>query len=393
MLIVVSGLIAQYPFGGVAWDYIGYLTGFRALGHEVYYLEDTGLWPYDPVNRTISPECAYNVAYLERVMRFFGFEERWMYCNAADGRFYGQDEEVARQLMREADILLHPSSMTDLTKYEVDCSSREDRGLRVFIDGDPMFTQVGLITAPDAPHPQSIFRQDMHFTFGLKLGDADCAAPTAGLGWRKTLPCLPLEYWPFDDELPTRDAFTSVLNWISYNPCVWEGKEYGQKDIEFLKMIDLPAHVSKPLIMAMGQGVGGKRPTELLREKGWQILEPEEVVNDWLSYRDFVRTSLAEWSITKHGYVAARTGWFSGRSVCYLAAGRPVILQDTGWTEYLPSGEGLLGFRTMEESVRAIDEVSTHYDRHRRAARALAEKYFDATKICAALLEEIGKER
>lgn len=387
MRIIISGLIAQYPFGGVAWDYIGYLIGFRELGHEVYYLEDTGTWPYDPINQTISADCTYNVDYLERVMRFFGFEEHWIYRNGADGCFYGAGEEKAHWLMEETDLLVHVASITDLSHYKM------DKCLRIFIDGDPMFTQVGLLSQPDSPYTQSILKHDLHFTYGLKVGNPDCIVPQAGIQWRKTLPCLPLEYWPWPLERersePACYELTSVLNWVSYKPCTWQDKVYGQKDIEFLKMIDLPARTSKKFTMAMGQGIGSKRPTELLEEKGWKIVEPETVADDWLSYRNFIRSSQAEWSIAKHGYVEARTGWFSGRSVCYLASGLPVILQNTGWDEYLPSGKGLLTFSNLEESVGAVNQVFSHYEQHSLAARNLAETYFDAKKVCADLMDEI----
>jgi hypothetical protein len=140
----------------------------------------------------------------------------------------------------------------------------------------------------------------------------------------------------------------------------------------------------------MGVGIGGKRPTDELRALGWTILEPTDVIPDHWTYRDFLRTSKAEWSVAKHGYVEGRTGWFSCRTACYLALGRPAVVQETGWSDYIPSGEGIIAFSTMEEAVAAIADINDHYEEHRAAARALAEQYFEAKRVCADLLAQAG---
>jgi hypothetical protein len=180
------------------------------------------------------------------------------------------------------------------------------------------------------------------------------------------------------------------MNWSSYAPVEWEGRAYGQKNLEFEKFKLLPQMTPQHLEMAMGRGIGAVRPTEELRALGWTILEAGEVLPDHRSYRDFLATSKAEWSVAKQGYVAARTGWFSCRTACYLALGRPAVVQETGWSDYLPAGEGLLTFSTMEEAVAAIADVNEHEAEHRAAARALAEQYFEARKVCADLLAQAG---
>lgn len=383
MRIVATGLLGQYTFGGVIWDYLQYLLGFRALGHDVYYLEDSGAWPYDPIKNTVSDDCTYNVQFLDKVMREFGFEGKWIYRNAADGKFHGAGEALARDLIKNGDLLLNVSTACLLGDYENGVKHR------MFIDGDPMFCQASLVTDAHSDYSKLLRAHDSHFTFGLKVGDADCKAPMNGIQWKKTLQPIALEEWPFTQTAPL-DQYTTVMNWVSYKPREFQGELYGQKDLEFQKFIDLPLHTKQKFTLAMGKGMGQQRPTEMLHQKGWGILEPEEVIPDHHSYRDFLRSSKAEWSVAKHAYVHGRTGWFSCRSACYLALGRPVLVQETGWSEKLPHGEGLLPFVTMEDCVRGIDEINRHYDRHSAAARKFAEDYLDARKVCQDLLEQAG---
>jgi hypothetical protein len=385
MRIVITGLLGQYAFGGISWDYIQYLLGFRALGHDIWYLEDSGAWPYDPVLETVSPDCTYNVNYLQDMLAEFGFADRWIYRNGADGKFHGAGEAAARDLIKNGDLLVNVSSAGWLRDY--------DFGVRhqMFIDGDPMFCQVGLLDPKNAEYAARVRAHDSHFTFGLNVGGPGCLAPDTGIRWKKTVQPIALDQWPCPAGDPP-DRFTTVMNWSSYAPVEWEGKLYGQKNLEFEKFKHLPQLTPQRLEMAMGRGVGAVRPTEELRALGWTILEASTTLPDHRSYRDFLTTSKAEWSVAKHGYVEARTGWFSGRTACYLALGRPAIVQETGWSDYLPAGEGLLTFSTVEEAVADVADVNDHYDEHSAAARALAEQYLDAGKVCADLLVQAGLE-
>jgi hypothetical protein len=383
MRIVVTGLLGQYAFGGVTWDYIQYLLGFRALGHDVWYLEDSGAWPYDPVKQTVSDDCTYNVGYLRGMMESFGFGDRWIYRNGADGKFYGAGEAAARDLIKNADLLVNVSSAGWLKDYDFGVKHQ------MFIDGDPMFCQVGLLDPKNADYAKRVRAHDSHFSFGLNLGAADCLAPDVGIRWKKTVQPIALDWWPAQSD-EGLDRFTTVMNWASYAPVEWQGKLYGQKDLEFDKFKQLPQRTPQHLEMAMGQGVGGKRPTEELRALGWTILEAGDVLPDHTSYHEFLRTSKAEWSVAKHGYVAGRTGWFSCRTACYLALGRPAVVQETGWSDHIPAGDGLLAFSTLDEAVDAIADINDHYAEHQAAARALAEQFFDARKVCQDLLTQAG---
>ena len=379
MRIIVTGLLGQYAFGGVTWDYIQYLLGFRALEHDVWYLEDSGAWPYDPVRQTITDDCSFNVRYLAGMMAEFGFGERWIYRNGADGTFHGAGEATARELIKNGDLIVNVSSAGWLRDYDFGVKHQ------MFIDGDPMFCQVGLLDPKNAEYTARVKAHDSHFTFGLNVGAPDCLAPDVGIAWKKTVQPIALDCWPMQD-VASLDRFTTVMNWASYAPVEWDGHHYGQKDLEFEKYKLLPQCTTQPLVMAMGQGVGSKRPTAELRALGWTILEAGEALPDHASYHEFLRTSKAEWSVAKHGYVAARTGWFSCRTACYLALGRPAVVQETGWSKYLPAGTGLLAFGTVQEAVAAIADVNDRYAEHQAAARALAEEFFDAKKVCHDLL-------
>jgi len=385
MRIVVTGLIAQYAFGGVTWDYIQYVLGFRALGHDVWYLEDSANWAYDPVNQTLSADCSHNVSYLERIMRKFDMGDRWIYRNEADGAYHGvAGEAEAEKILASTDVMANVSGACWLRPVTAAVKTK------LFLDGDPMFTQTKL-NATKPEYLERIMAHDRHYSFGLNIGHPGCKVPTAGLQWRPTVQPVALDFWKpsglADAGSVSNGAWTTVMNWASYKPEEFEGETYGQKDLEFLRFMDLPSHTKERFVLAMGQGPGKNRPTERLESLGWKIIEPDDHIPDYSSYHDFLSNSKAEWSIAKNGYVKSNSGWFSCRSACYLAAGKPVVVQDTGWSEHLPSGEGALAFNSMDEAVGGIEEVSRNYDHHSRAARAYAEKHFDAAKVCAELLE------
>jgi hypothetical protein len=374
--IIVTGLVGQYAFGGVAWDYLQYVEGFRQLGHDVFYLEDTEMWPYDPINNTVCADCSYNVRYLSDVMERLGLAGRWIYRNGADGSYYGADKSVCDG----ADVFLNVSG----------CGWLRPEYLRIpkkiFLDSDPMFTQVALVSGKQDVI-ERIHAHDFHFTFAENIDSNSCRIPTAGLEWIPTRQPIVLDWWP---PSPGGELFTTVMNWVSYRTCEYEGETWGQKDVEFLKFVELPARTTQKFQIAMGMGPGMKRPTEMLRVKGWDIVEPSERLPDPWAYRDYLRQSRGEWSIAKEGYVKSRSGWFSCRSACYLALGRPCVLQDTGWSNIYPTGDGLFAFDTIEQAVAGIEEINADYDYHCAEARRVAEECFDARKVLGALLESMA---
>ncbi len=384
MRIVVTGLIGQYAFGGVTWDYIQYVLGFRALGHDVWYLEDTGDWAYDPVAEQCSDDCTHNVNYLSRIMQEFDMGDRWIYRNGANGEYHGiSDQKMADKILAEADVLANVSGACWLRPVTTGIKTK------LFLDGDPMFTQIKLARGDRPDFLEAVRAHEKHFTFALNVGQSSCKIPTTSLKWRPTVQPIALDLWQHEPPKGSvvQDAWTTVMNWASYAPQEFDGDTYGQKDIEFQRFAELPRHTTERFILAMGQGPGRNRPTARLESQGWKILEPDVHLPDYVSYRDFLTSSKAEWSIAKNGYVRSQSGWFSCRSACYLAAGKPVVVQDTGWSEHLAAGEGALAFSTIEEAAAAIGKVSDNYEHHSSAARDFASKHFDAAKVCADLLE------
>ncbi|MCP9931006.1 hypothetical protein KBY82_09435 [Cyanobium sp. AMD-g] len=378
MRIIVTGLIAQYPLGGVAWDYLQYLLGLSSLGHEVYYFEDTGQWPYNPHEGGVSAGCEYNVQYLSGIMDSFGFSDRWAYKFTWEAQWFGLSEVKRQEIVGTADVLINVSG-------SLVCPS-DYRAVKklVYIDSDPVFTQVKLARG------QQDFRRlidchDIHFSFGETLSGI---VPSMGYNWIPTRQPVAMGEW--ENEYSHQGVFTTVMNWSSYKPVTYNGLVYGQKDIELMKFIDLPQLVSPYILeLAINAGKVTRTPKDRLVRHGWKLVDPDKVCPDYKAYRSYIMTSMAEWSVAKNGYVQGLSGWFSCRSACYLAAGRPAVLQDTGFSKILPVGDGLLSFTTQEEAVQAIDEVNSNYSRHRVAAREIASAYFDAKLVLARLLNQV----
>jgi hypothetical protein len=380
--IIITGLIGQYPFGGVIWDYLHYLLGFRSLGHEVLYLEDSGAWPYDPEAGTITDDCSFALRSLKRIFHDFDLDHDWVYRNGADGKFHGAGEKIAREWLRHGDLLVNVSSAGWLRDYDLRVRHK------MFIDGDPMFCQIGLLDGSNPQYAGRLRDHDSHFTFGLSVGKTDCPVPVDGITWRPTVQPIAIDQWPVTP-VPSDAPWTTVMNWASYRAKVWEGRTYGQKNLEFNRFRNLPSKTTTPLRLAMGLGVDGQRPAQELRKLGWDLVEPQEVVPDHQAYRSFLTSSRGEWSVAKHGYVEGRTGWFSCRTACYLAAGRPAVVQETGWSRHLPSTRGILPFSTLEEAVWGLAEISHNYREHSKAAREIALEFFDAKKVCRELLQQV----
>lgn len=391
--IVVTGLVAQHPqLGGVAWDYVQYPVGLARLGHDVYYLEDSGEWPYTErggptQDDWIAWDPSPNVRHLARVMDRFGLGDRWMYRFPIKPRWYGMSHRRRRDVLASADLLIN---LSGTLKRPADY--RQFPRL-AYIDSDPVFTQVKL----SMPRGQLKFQRrvaahDVHFSFGERLGPG---MPTTPFRWRPTRQPIVLSEWPGASGGGT--SYTTVMSWTSYKPLRFRGVSYGQKDVEFARFVDLPTRAAgSSLEVALGRTQHVKwqagsllgDPKRLLRRAGWRVVDAGRVGADMDDYRRYVASSRAEWSVAKNGYVQGRSGWFSCRSACYLAAGRPVVVQDTGFSDVIPTGEGVVAFTTLEEAAEGIRAVEGDYSRHSCAAREIAGEYFDSDRVLAKLVEE-----
>jgi hypothetical protein len=324
-------------------------------------------------------------------MESFGLGDRWAYRDAVTGSLYGMDEPRLAELCRTADVLLNVSCSIPLREPYAAIPAR------VLIDSDPMFTQIQAASEVAFTPGESRMRaliagHTHHFTFGENVGSGDCRMPSCGVTWRPTRQPICLEHWP-ETPVPVGPGslFTTVMNWSAGRPLVYDGETWGQKDTQFLRVVGLPGTVPGiPLAVAVGRTTGTPFPAEEARRRGWRVLDPETCAGDWREYRDFIRASRGEFSVAKETYVKARTGWFSCRSACYLASGRPVVAEDTGWSLCYPTGEGLFAFDDAETAAEALGQIVAEPRRHARAARAVAEEFFDSNRVLSTLLCRVG---
>jgi hypothetical protein len=398
--------MAQHPtLGGVTWDYLQYVLGLERLGHEVYYFEDSGQWPYTVDggpngDKWIAYDPAKNVEYLASVMGRYGMGGRWAYRFPIKPRWFGLTHKKRREVVETAELLINVSGTL---KRPADY--REIPKL-AYIDSDPVFTQVKLnLKRGQLKFQKRVAAHDVFFSFGECLSDA---VPDTQYSWIPTRTPIVLSEWRPSKEF--RNVYTTVMSWTSYSPLKYAGKKYGQKDVEFSRFIELPQRMESINFevavgktqhikwRTVGESIPGESddvlqneywsPEEALIAMGWNVVDPGIYCSDLDSYRSYVESSKAEWSVAKNGYVVGQSGWFSCRSACYLAAGRPVIVQETGFSEALPCGEGIISFDTLDNAVDAIKEIESNYARHSKAARQLAEEYFDSDIVLGRLVEQ-----
>jgi hypothetical protein len=381
LTILFTGMIAGDPWqGGATWAVLQFLLGLRRLGHDVYFVEPVAAASLRPAGDFVASE---NVRYFHQIVESFRLTGRAALLLAGTTQTIGLGYNELRVAAKRADLLLNVSGMlTDPALFE---SPR----VRAYLDLDPAFVQLW----------SAVQGVDMRFaghtnfvTVGQAIGAPACGVPTCGQTWLKTLPPVVLEHWPVGSptERPVHDALTTVGNWRGYGSIDHDGVRYGQKAHSLRELIGLPRRVKKPFLLALAIHPDEVRDLRLLSDNGWQIIDPSTIARTPGDYADFVRNSWAEFGLAKSGYVLSRCGWFSDRSACYLASGRPVIAQDTGIGEALPEGEGFLTFRTEAEAATAIERVQRSYTIHAKAARALAENRLDSDRVLQRLLVALG---
>lgn len=377
-LIVVSGYMVRYPVAGSQLAYFHYLLGLSRLGHDVVYLEESG-WPdscYDPATNTQTSNPAAGLRSVRQLCDAFGLDCPIIYVDRETGATHGAPRSTVESYLAAADLWLNIGGVCMLPEVEL-CRRR------ALVDMDPMFTQVGKFGGSELDFYHA------HFTYGTNIGRSVCAIPTGAIEWQPLLPPVVQDIWwdGHGAEKPDRASapFTTVANWSAYGPMEWNGRLYGQKDQEFLRLSKLPALTSRRLLLALsGEGEAVRRE---FRTRGWTIVGAAELSRELDTYRQFIQGSAGEFSAAKHAYVVTRSGWFSDRSVCYLAAGLPVVVQDTGIGESLELGRGVLVFASLEEAAAAIEQVSDDYARQSRWARELAQEVFDARVVLPKLVE------
>ena len=371
LTVVVAGMIAGVPGqGGAAWAILQYVLGLLRLGHDAYLVE-----PVDDLDPT-------RTSYFGAVLRAFGLGGRAALVDERNRRCAGMSYEEVAAILRGADLLLNVAGMLRSEEL-VACAD-----CRVYLDLDPAFTQLWYQQGVDV----GLEGHDQFVTVGHGLGSRACQVPTCGRTWLATVPPVVLDRWLPVDET-TGAAWTTVANWRSYGSIVADGVHYGQKAHSFRDLMPLARCMGDPPVVALAIDPTERRDLTAFRRHGWTLVEPSRVACTPQRYRDFIRTSRGELCVAKSGYVVSRSGWFSDRSTCYLAAGRPVVAQNTGFSDYLPVGEGLLAFDDVDGACGAIAEVESAYDRHCAAARALAGDLFDSDRVLTDLLDHLAAGR
>jgi hypothetical protein len=369
--LILAGIVGRYPVGGVTWCALQYIAGFQRLGWEVFYLEDTGECNFDPVQNAIATDPSYAVGYIQRELRRVGLEDAWAYVDY-EGGYHGKSPEEVAEVCRGADLMVNLSGGCWFVRPEY------EQFPKVFIDTDPGFTQQAIADAGEGWYRDFFAAHDALFTFALNVGGENCGLAETPFRWHPTVQPVDLGFWPLE---PARsDApFTTILSWTTDS---FPGMGKGKGD-ELRRLIALPQRIDERIVLA----IAGQPPSEELAEHGWELIDAVQATIDTESYRRFIQASKAELGFAKAMYVETRSGWFSDRTQCYLASGRPALVRDTGFGDAIPTGDGLLAFEDADGIVEGIERIGSDYARHSRRARALAEEHFDAPRVLRSLLE------
>jgi hypothetical protein len=384
--LVVMGFMGSIPISGVIWQHLHYIIGLQRLGHDVYYIEDSTRHPYHPEERQCMPEFDYTAELFGSLARRFGFEERWSFCARYLGleATAGMSRRTVLDLYRDADAILNVCGAQEINEDLLN----NDRLL--YIDSDPGLEQIKIDNAPD--HRDATLQQYRAlFTFGENVGTPRFAVPTHGVNWLPTRQPVVTDLWRSDTAPPPGAVFTSIANWNTsgLKDIEWRGERYlWNKAPQFLRHIAAPRRAGETFELAVEMKDAATRAE--FERNGWRLREAYDLSVDCDTYRHYMQRSKGEFTVAKDQYVRLHTGWFSDRSACYLAAGRPVITQETGFTRHYGGTEGLFGFESLEDVAEAVKMINADYARHSRAACEIAREFFEAEKVLASLLDRAG---
>jgi len=379
-IAVVIGGVGKLPYAGMSLYYLHHVTGLQKLGYEVHYVErqNRSHECYDPRTGTMTDEPGYALRYLADILPRFGIDsDHYSFIDRADECF-GSGWERLRMALDHAAFVLTVADPTWFDELER-CSRR------LYIDGDPMFTQVAMATGRGT-RAEAATHYDCLFTYATRIDQPGCTVPAAGRQWIGTRPVVDTASWSVagaSRSLPV----TAVMHWAAGADLEFEGRTYGHKDREFEQFIDLPRRARGSFRLAVG---GGRVPRARLEELGWNLVDPLRHTQRLEDFRALLSGSSADFGVAKNAYVASQSGWFSDRSTCFLASGRPVLHQDTGCGDWLPAGKGVLLFSDMDSLLEALASLDADYEEHARAARSIAEEHFEASAVLDRMLQAGG---
>ena len=384
--LIVMGFMGSCPIAGVIWQHIHYIVGLQKLGHDVFYIEDSARLPYNPATLEVNNEFDYAAKILERLAMEFDFKRRWSFCARylPGNPTAGLPLRRIRELYREADAILNICGTQEFN----DDLLTSDRIL--YIESDPGVEQIKVDQRVKSTI-KYLHRHRALFTFGENVGTRDFPVPTHTLKWLPTRQPVVTDLWKTNRRPLPAAVFTSIANWSTsgLKDIEWRGEKYlWSKSREFLRFVAAPKKSEEPFELATN--IKDERTRTKFQRNGWRFRSPQDMsVNYWL-YRDYIRRSKGEFTVAKDQYVRLNTGWFSDRSGCYLAAGRPVIIQETGFTKIFGKQDGLFAFNSLGEIAEAVKRINADYSRHSHGARKIAREFFEAEKVLRSLLERAG---
>ena len=383
-LVIVAGYFVRFPLGGYVWQVLHYVLGFERLGCETYFYEDSAFYAdaYDPASGDVGPRYGYGVGRLAEIFARFGLADRWVFWDQARDEYHGLSKAETERVFATADVFVNIAGVNRL--YD-----RPRPPARVFVDIDPGVTQINYDNR--SPHIHDLLAEsNLFFTVGENIGTDRCPLPTGGIAWRPTRPPVVADLWDADDPPPSA-PITTIGRWdAEARDLELRGRRYHwRKSLEWRKFLDLPRRTGERFEVAMDVG-RVQEDEQRMRATGWEIRSPLEVSIDYDGYRRYIVGSKAEFSAAKGMNIELRTGWFSDRSVCYLAAGRPVVVQDTGFPDVIPTGRGIHAVHTIDDASDAVRGIAGDLPRHAADARAVARECFDAPRVLAPILEAAG---
>jgi hypothetical protein len=377
--IIVAASMVQYPLGGINQSMLAWLVGLQRLGHDVYFLEKSGTWSlacYDVSKKEMSDDYSYGLRVVTGLLQRFGLGDHWCFVDWT-GVYHGMSRERTRDVFRSADLFLDLEGFDWLEEAAVVPS-------RVFVDCEPGWFQIKMEL--DRRRNKDWSGHNQHYSVGLNVGTSLCSAPTAGKSWRHVFPPALTDLYPFQP--PQLDApFTTVMNWRMHRSLEFEGKIYGQKEMEFPKFMNLPRLTKARMEVAIS---GPDAPKEQMRGHGWSVVSADDAAVSVDSYRDYILGSRGGFSVAKNVFVGTNSGWIGDREAYYMATGRPVVVQDSGFSSTLPVGRGLIGVKTVDQAAAAIDAINADFNCHSKAAHELANELFAAEKVLGKFLQELG---
>lgn len=388
--IIVMGFMASCPIAGVVWQHLHYLIGAHRLGHEVYYIEDSARIPYNPATFEVSEDYSYAAKTLSTLFEKYGLgADRWAYCARylPDHPTAGMSFERIKELYRTADAIFNVCGSQEFND-ELLASER-----LLYIESDPAVEQIKLAQGNENTRAY-LTRHHALFSFGENLNQPGCRVPHTDFKWFPTRQPVVTDLWQISGQFsfdPVKGVYTTIANWATggKKDIQWNGQTYlWSKNPEFHKFYTAPAICAEPFELATDM----KDPVE--KEKflaqGWRFTLPHKMSEDIGIYQDYIWGSKGEFTVAKDQYTRLNTGWFSDRSACYLAAGKPVITQETGFSQFIPVGEGLFSFKTLDDIQEATAQITLDYPRHCARATEIAREYFEAEKVIARILENAG---